>query len=95
MIRSRSKESPDSMARKEPDISLRVTNWPIYGRSRSFSISRVLFPTQDELRTWASGRFGEGRLTSVGENAWEYEREVPGPDGLWGLFTKLLGRSYD
>lgn len=83
-----------AMSLKQPDITVRVLDWPFVGRKTSFTLDPRLVDDDDALAEYCENRFGRGTLHRVGETTFEYERATSAPPLLKSLFTKLLNKSY-
>lgn len=79
----------------EKTIILRVTDWPRFSRTTTFTLDEKIFANEASLREHVEKRFGEGVLRRTGERSWEYRRRLPGPRFVWNLLALVLNRSYD
>lgn len=82
------------MNRHQQDISLRVNDWPLPGKSTSYSLDSRIVPDDDALRAYCENKFGEGSLRRGVDHTWEYNRRASAVPSLIKLFTGLLNKSY-
>ncbi len=76
------------------NVLLNVQDWPNIGRSSTLSLDPTLARTEADLVQYCRERFGEGRLSEVGEKSYEYRRSLSLPSGIRKLIAFLLNKSY-
>lgn len=83
-----------AMTWRAPDITVRVYDWPNYGKTTSHSLDRRIMPDEPAVRDYCERRFGKGALEPGVDHTYVYRRQQAPAPLLWNLFTRLLNKSY-
>ncbi len=79
---------------EERTLLLDVVNWPRFCQRTRIMLDADIVRDEEALRSYVQGRFGEGTLRKIGEECWEYERQLPGPSFIWRILSVVLNKSY-
>ncbi len=83
-----------AMPNRTPDITIRVLDWPEFGKETSLSLDRRLLADGNAVRSYCEQRFGKGSLSQGVDHTFEYKRQQFAAPSLMTLFTRLLNKSY-